>query len=328
MTKKTTRRNFIITSVAVAGGVMGANTLQTNNQNIKNNKPKINIPVSMPERTLGNTRIKVPLLGLGGAGRYTPLDKSSQEKEAIAIIERAIELGIKYYDTAASYGTNEDYLGKVLSPYRQQIFLATKTYNRDRDGMWRDLESSLQRLNTNYLDLWQLHSISSSEHIETIFSKNGGIKAIEEAKSQKIIRFAGITGHHEPNYIIEAIQRYPFDTTLIPINAAEIHHPRPFLPAVLPIAKQKNMGVIAMKVPAYGKLFQPRGLTGIQQAMSYSLSQPGVSCCVIPADSVEQLEENVNVARNFQQLNNIQLAEIEKRTANIWQESTFYRAWG
>lgn len=328
MTKKTTRRNFIITSVAVAGGVMGANTLQTNNQNLKNNKTTIQIPVSMPERTLGNTGIKVPLLGLGGAGRYTPLDKSSQENEAIEIIEKALELGIKYFDTAASYGTNEDYLGKVLPPYRQQIFLATKTYNRDRDGMWRELERSLKRLNTDYLDLWQLHSISSSSHIETIFSKNGGIQAIEEAKEQKIIKFAGITGHHEPSFIIEAIRRYPFDTTLIPVNAAEIHHPRSFLPGVLPIAKQKNMGVIAMKVPAYGRLFQPGGLTGIQQAMSYSLSQLGVSCCVIPTDSVQQLEENVNVARNFQQLNNTQLAEIEKLTANIWQESTFYRSWG
>ena len=326
MTKKTTRRNFIITSVTVAGGVMGVNSLQNNSKN--NTKTQIKIPLSIPKRTLGNTGIKVPLLGLGGAGRSTPLDKSSRENEAIAIIERALELGIKYFDTAASYGTNEDYLGKVLPPYRQQIFLATKTYNRDRDGMWRQLESSLKRLNTDYLDLWQLHSLSSSEHIETIFSKNGGIKAVEEAKEQKIIRFAGITAHHEPSFILEALRRYPFHTALIPINAAEIHHPRSFLPAVLPIAKQKNIGVIAMKVPAYGRLFQAGGLSGIQQAMSYSLSQSGVSCCIIPADSVEQLEENVKVASSFQQLNNQQLAEIEKRTANIWEESTFYRAWG
>ncbi|WP_353929272.1 aldo/keto reductase [Okeanomitos corallinicola TIOX110] len=325
MTEKTTRRNFLITSVAVAGGVMGANSLQKNN---KSKSSQIKIPTSMPERVLGSTGIKVPLLGLGGAGTYTPLDKYNREKEAIAIIERALELGIKYFDTAASYGTNEDYLGQVLPPYRQQIFLATKTYNRDRDGMWRELENSLKRLNTDYLDLWQLHSISSSAHIETIFSKNGGIKAIEEAKEQKIIRFAGITGHHEPSFIIEAMRRYAFNTTLIPINAAEIHHPRSFLPVVLPLAQQKNIGVIAMKVPAYGKLFQAGGLTGIQQAMSYSLSQPGVSCCIIPADNVQQLEENVKVARDFKQLNDIQLAEIEKLTANIWQNSTFYRSWG
>ncbi|NES99932.1 MAG: aldo/keto reductase [Sphaerospermopsis sp. SIO1G1] len=328
MERISTRRNFLITSVAVAGSVIGVNSLQNNNQSNNNAKIQAQIPLSIPERTLGNTGIKVPLLGLGGAGRNTPLDKYNQEKEAIEIIERALELGIKYFDTAASYGTNEDYLGKVLPPYREQIFLATKTYNRNRDEMWRELERSLKRLNTDYLDLWQLHSLSSSAHIENIFRKNGGIKAIEEAKEQKIIRFAGITGHHEPSFIIEALRRYPFDTTLIPINAAEIHHPRSFLPAVLPIAKQKNIGVIAMKVPAYGKLFQPGGLTGIQQAMNYSLSQPGVSCCIIPADSVQQLEENVQVASNFQQLQKTQLAAIEKRTANIWRDSTFYRAWG
>ena len=83
-----------------------------------------------------------------------------------------------------------------------------------------------------------------------------------------------------------------------------------------------------MKVPAYGRLFQAGGLSGIQQAMGYSLSQAGVSCCIIPADSVQQLEENVKVASSFQQLNNQQLAEIEQKTANIWQDSTFYRAWG
>ncbi len=321
MVEKTTRRNFLITSVAVAGGVMGASTSQKETSTGGS-------PATMPERVLGSTGVKVPILGLGGAGTKTPLDKEDREGEALAIIARAFELGIRYFDTAASYGTNEIYLGKVLPPHRAKIFLASKTYEKERDGAWRELERSLKRLNTSYLDLWQLHSVALPEHVQKIFGANGAIKALEEAKEQKIVRFVGITGHHEPDVIVEAMRRYQFHTTLIPINAADKHHPRPYFPLVLPLARQQNVGVIAMKVPAYGKLFQPGGLTGMQQAMSYTLSQPGVHCCIIPADNVQQLAENVQVARTFKQLNSNQLDTLEKRTAQIWQDTTFYRAWG
>ncbi len=322
MAEKTTRRNFLITSVAVAGGTVGISSLLQ-----KKTSKAAKSPAIMPERVLGRTEVKVPIFGLGGAGTKTPLDKEDREGEALAIIERALELGIRYFDTAASYGANEVYLGKVLPSYRSKIFLASKTYEKERDGAWRELERSLKRLNTDYLDLWQLHSVALPEHVEKIFGPNGAIKALEEAKEQKIVRFGGVTGHHEPDVMVEAMRRYPFDTTLIPVNAADKHHQRPYFPLVLPLARQQNVGVIAMKVPAYGKLFQPGGLTGIGQAMGYSLSQPGVHCCIISTDDVKQLEENVKVARAFEQLSNRQLAALEKRAAKIWQDSTFYRAW-
>lgn len=321
MLEKTTRRNFLITSVGVAGIAVGASSLQKGTSTAKS-------PATMPERVLGRTKVKVPILGLGGAGTKTPLDKEDRGGDALAIIARAFELGIRYFDTAASYGANEIYLGKVLPSYRSKIFLASKTYEKERDGAWRELERSLKRLNTDYLDLWQLHSVASPEHVQKIFGANGAIKALEEAKEQKIVQFGGVTGHHEPDVIVEAMRRYRFDTTLIPVNAADKHHQRPYFPLVLPLARQQNVGVIAMKVPAYGKLFQPGGLTGMPQAMGYTLSQPGVHCCIISADDVKQLEENVKVARAFEQLSNRQLAALEKRTAKIWQDSTFYRAWG
>lgn len=322
MVKRTTRRNFLITSVAVAGSVVGAST--SSKETFKAAKS----PTTMPERVLGRTGVKIPVLGLGGAGTKTPLDKEDKESEALAIIERAFELGIRYFDTAASYGANEIYLGKVLPSYRSKLFLASKTYKKDRDSAWRELELSLQRLNTDYLDLWQLHSVALPEHVQKIFEPDGAIKALEEAKEQKIVRFVGITGHHEPDVIVESMRRYQFDTTLIPVNAADKHHLRPYFPLVLPLARQQNVGVIAMKVPAYGKLFQPGGLTRMQQAMDYTLSQTGVHCCIISADNVQQLEANVEVARAFEQLSSEQLAAIEELTAKIWQDSTFYRAWG
>jgi aryl-alcohol dehydrogenase-like predicted oxidoreductase len=324
MKRKATRRTFLTTSVAIAGGVIGSTTLKKNIGSFAQHQP----PVlgKMPERVLGNTGIKLPIFGLGGAGQ-TPLSWENQEAAAVAIIERALELGIRYFDTASSYGPSEDYLGKVLPAHREQVFLASKTAIRNRDGAWRELEQSLKRLKTNYLDLWQLHHVSFPQELTNIFSKNGVIKALEEAKEQKIVRFVGITGHHEPNIIAEGLSRYPFDTTLICINAADKHHPRPFITSVLPIARAKNIGVIAMKIPAYGRLFKPGVLEGMHQAMGYTLSQPGVHICVIAAETVAQLESNVEVARQFQPLNQTALQEIEQRTLTSWEDNTFFRAW-
>ncbi|MEW6497471.1 MAG: aldo/keto reductase [Cyanobacteriota bacterium] len=324
MTGKTTRRTFLVSSVAAAGGIIGSSVLNQNRTSASKTQPLVT--TTMLERELGKTGVRVPIFGLGGAGQ-TPLSWENREKESVEIIERALELGIRYFDTAAEYGPSEDNMGKVLPPYREHLFLASKTSERDRDGAWRELERSLKRLKTDHLDLWQLHHVSFDREIDEIFSKNGAIKAIEEAKAQKLIRFAGITGHHEPNIIIEGLRRYPFDTTLIPVNAAEKHHPRSFIRSVLPVAREKGVGVIAMKVPAYGKLFKPGVLDGMHQALGYTLSQPGVHCCVIAAENVAQLESNVEVARAFQPLNEAALAQIEQRTAAHWQDNTFYRAW-
>ncbi len=331
MNRKPTRRTFLATSVAVAGGIIGGAALKQNLTSASNNQPSGTTNQSpntkaMPERLLGNTGVTVPIFGLGGAGQ-TPLSWANHEKQAVEIIERALQLGIRYFDTAANYGPSEDYLGKVLPAHRDKIFLASKTEARDRDGAWRDLERSLKRLNTDRLDLWQLHHVSFKEELDKIFGKDGASKAIEEAKAQKLIRFAGITGHHEPDVIAEGLRRYPFDTTLICVNAADKHHPRPFIPTVLPVAREKNVGVIAMKVPAYGRLLKPGVLDGMHQAMGYTLSQPGVHCCVIAAETVAQLESNLEVARAFQPLDETALREIEQRTVAAWQDNTFFRAW-
>ena len=326
MLRRTTRRTFLTTSAVVAGGIVGGAVLQRSTTSYFAQKDSVAVTAVMPEKVLGSTGVSVPIFGLGGAGQ-TPLSWNDREGDAIPIIERALELGIRYFDTAAEYGPSEDYLGKVLPAYRNRIFLASKTAARDRDGAWRELERSLKRLKTDHLDLWQLHHVSSEPELDTIFGKHGAIKAVEEAKQQKLIRFAGITGHHEPAIIAEGLRRYPFNTTLIPINAADKHHPRPFIPSVLPLTREKQVGVIAMKVPAYGKLFKPGVLDGMREALGYTLSQPGVHCCVIAAETVAQLESNVNVARAFQPLSSTALADIEQRTATTWQEQTFYRAW-
>lgn len=142
-----------------------------------------------------------------------------------------------------------------------------------------------------------------------------------------MIRFSGITGHRDPGVIAVGLRRYPFDHVLIPVNAADPHHPQPFLPTVLPLAREQNVGVTAMKVPAYGRLLKPGVLDGMHQALGYALSQPGVHCAAIAADTIAQLQENVRVAKEFQPLDASALAEIEQRTAVAWQDNTFFRAW-
>ena len=318
-----TRRSFLITSLTTAIGVAGCSATQRQIAAAPTPLPELG---SFPVRQLGRTNIQLPILGLGGAGN-TPLSWENGEEAALEQIERALALGIRYFDTAASYGPSESYLGKVLPPYRDEVFLSSKTSARDRDGAWRELEQSLQRLKTDYLDLWQFHHVSFESDLDTLLGKGGAVQAFEEAKAQGLVRFSGITGHHEPDVIAAGLQRYPFDHALIPVNAADPHHPRPFIPGVLPTARAQNVGITAMKVPAYGRLFKPGVLDGMNQALGYALSQPGVHCAVIAARSIEQLEENVRVARAFQTLDAAALLEIEQKTAIAWQDNTFFRSW-
>ncbi|MEL6777935.1 MAG: aldo/keto reductase [Cyanobacteria bacterium J06597_16] len=330
-----TRRTFLATSVTAALGIVGCSTAQQQNS-VLSATPGLDAPVvtpkalpltnALPIRQLGRTNIALPVLGLGGAGK-TPLNWPNAEQSAIAQVERALALGIRYFDTAASYGPSEEYLGKILPAYREEIFLASKTSGRDYDSAWRDLERSLTRLNTDYLDLWQFHHVSFESDLDTLLGKNGAVKALEEAQAQGLVRFSGLTGHHEPDIIAAGLQRYPFDHALIPVNAADAHHPRPFIPGVLPVAQAQNVGITAMKVPAYGRLFKPGVLEGMPQALGYTLSQAGVHCAVIAAESIEQLEENVQAAQTFEPLSAEALADIEQRTAAAWQDNTFFRAW-
>ena len=160
-----------------------------------------------------------------------------------------------------------------------------------------------------------------------MFGENGAAKALKEAKEQGLDRLSGITGHHEPDIIDAGLERYPFDHALIPVNAAATHHPRPFIPTVLPAAIAQNVGITAMKVPAYGRLFKPGVLEGMHQALGYTLSQQGVHCAIIAAETIEQLEENVQAAQSFQALDAAALAAIEQKTATAWEDNTFFRAW-
>ena len=203
----------------------------------------------MPTRNLGKTGYKVGIFSLGG---QAALEQPNNFDVAVPIIERALDLGVNYIDTSSIYGGperwSEQYVGKVMAHRRNEAFLATKTKERTRDGSMRMIEKSLQLLQTDHVDLWQLHDIGTMTDVNEVFAKGGAMEALLEMQEQKVVRHLGITGHYRPDALMECIRRYPFDTILMAMNAADPHH-YSFNEALLPLAVERQMGIIGMKIP-------------------------------------------------------------------------------
>lgn len=282
-------------------------------------------PQDMATRPLGKTGHQVRLFSLGG---QATIEQPDQLEESVAIINRAIDLGVNYIDTAAAYGRgiSQSYIGEVMATRRHEVFLATKTHNRTRDGSKQLLEDSLKRLQTDHLDLWQLHNITRTEQLDQIFGKDGAIEAMIDARDQKIVRFLGITGHYDPAVLMDGLRRFPFDTILMALNAADRHH-TPFQDTVLPLANEMGIGVIGMKIPARGRMFREGGVTAMRDAMHYVLTLP-VSTVIIGCDSVAQLEDNVRLAREFTPLPDGEMRRIEALTAPYATEAAFFKKTG
>lgn len=263
----------------------------------------------IPKRALGRTGEEVTILGLGGEGI---LRTHGYERDASAVITRALDLGITYFDTAPAYASSRDYLGATLGERRKRIFLASKTAERSRDGSLRILDDSLRRLRTDHLDLWQLHDLRTFDDVDAIFSPNGAIHALTEAREQGRVRYLGITGHHDPEILLEAMRRFEFDTALVALNCADLAR-MPFSRTVLPEAAARNMGVIAMKVYSAGVLVGPRGSCRPEEALRYALSLDGVSLAIIGCHTPEQVEQNVGIARGFVRMSADEMRVLEQR---------------
>lgn len=298
---------------------------------------------AMPTRNLGRTGYKVGIFSLGGQAE---VEKPNNEALAVSIVERALDLGINYVDSAAAYGGKERwsqrYIGQVMKRRRAEAFLTSKTHDRTRDGSLKLLEESLKLLNTDHLDLWQLHRVATQQDIDQIFGKGGAIEALLEAREQKMVRFLGITGHTDPEILMEGIRRFPFDTILMAVNAADKHH-LAFTEKLLPMAVEKQMGIIGMKIPARGRILaswtppppdpnrppQPGtrpGTLAFKEALYYVMSLP-VSTVIVGCDSPAQVEENVRLAREFTPLSEAQMEAISAKTEPVARQALFFRRW-
>ncbi|MDO8837186.1 MAG: aldo/keto reductase [Vicinamibacterales bacterium] len=302
------RRDFVKIGVVGAAGIAMA--------------PALGAAAPMPERPLGRTGHNVRLFSLGG---QATIEKEGTHDTSLAIINRAIDLGVNYIDTAAGYGRgiSQMYIGEVMATRRKEVFLATKTRSRERDGALRDLEQSLKSLKTDHIDLWQIHNVMRDEEVEQILGKGGAIEAMLQARDQKMIRFIGITGHFDPAVLVKAMQRFEFDAVLMALNPADKHR-LSFIQELLPLANEKKMGVIGMKIPARGRIFKEGAITSIKDPMRYVLTLP-VSTVIIGCDTVAQLEENVKIAQTFTPMSQADMARLEGMTASYESDAAFFK---
>jgi hypothetical protein len=345
------RRDFLKAGgVSIAAGLANAALPPVARADVPVDIPSVSasraVQEMMPTRNLGKTGFRTGIFGLGGQGA---LERVNNAAVAVPVIERALELGVNYFDTSAIYGGpdrwSEQYLGKALKGHRDQVYIASKTKERTRDAAMRNIEVSLKLLNTDHLDAWQLHDVGVSEDVETIFGKGGAIEALTAAREQKMVRFLGVTGRFRPDALMECIRRFPFDTVLMGLNAADKYY-YSFEKELLPLAVEKQMGIVGMKVMARGRILSswtpppvevqkkswegtgaiattPGTLTK-QETMFYTLSLP-ISTAIIGCDSVGQVEECVEMARAFTPLSEKQMAALEEKTEPIAKQALFFR---
>lgn len=247
--------------------------------------------MNIPFRILGRTGVTVTCIGLGGEG---VLRTFNREKEAYDLINRAIDLGINYFESARAYAGSESYYGKALRDRRKGIFLTSKSHARDKHGAMAHLQETLKMMHTDHLDLWQVHDMRTEDDIREVFGPGGAIEAFLEAKGKGLTRFIGVTGHHDPAILRKCIEIADFDTVLMPVNPAEAHY-KSFIKSVLPVAEQKRMGIVAMKVYFRGFAARIPWYESMEPFLHFALSHP-VSTAVIGCDSIQQLEENVGFA--------------------------------
>ena len=191
----------------------------------------------IPLRDLGKTGVQVTSIGLGGEGVLRTFDR---DRDAYALINKALDLGINYFESARAYAGSESYYGMALKERRKEIFLTSKSHARDKKGALAHLHETLKNMKTDYLDLWQVHDMRTEAEVREVFGPGGALEAFVQAKEKGMTRFIGVTGHHDPAILRKCISSAEFDTVLLPVNPAETHH-KSYIETVLPVAEKKNM---------------------------------------------------------------------------------------
>mgnify|MGYP001056011820 CR=1 FL=1 len=233
----------------------------------------------MKKALLGNTGMEVSVIGLGGI----PIQRVNEE-DAINIILECKKQGINFIDTARGYTVSEEYIGKGLKAAgRENFYIATKAMSYDYDSMKKSIDESLNTMDIDYIDLYQIHSVGTKQQLETALSENGALKALIEAKAQGLIKHIGITGHVR-EILIEAIDNNEFETVQFPFNPVEPQGTELFLKA-----KQKGMGTIAMKPIAGGAFEHPL------LSLKYILNSGLITIAIPGMDSIKHVIENAQV---------------------------------
>jgi aryl-alcohol dehydrogenase-like predicted oxidoreductase len=286
MAKKDTlsRRDFLGKSGLALGAVAALPAM-----------PAASAAGQLPHRILGRTGVSVPILAFGCGSRFLMYEA---EEDGLAALNRVIDLGITYLDTAIDYGDgkSETRVGKVMKTRRKEVFLATKipVRARTRDSALREVEASLKRLQTDHVDLLHIHSLGDEADLAKIEAPDGVLKALYELRSQKTARFIGMTSHTDGAVMAKAIQHNDLDCVQMAMNPARALR---FEELALPAAKAKNLGVLLMKVTAQEKLIGP-GKPDTASLLRYAWSLP-VSAVVCGMPKLEFVVSNAASARGF-----------------------------
>lgn len=268
-------------------------------------KPK---DMGIPTTTFGKSGVKVSIIAQGGAR----MDLHPTVDAAAAHVRRVYDLGITYFDCARLYwgGRAEEAYGIGLQGVRKNVFLTTKSPQRTAQGAQQDLETSLRLLKTDYVDLWQMHTIENQSDIDKILAPGGAMEAFEAAKKAGKCRMIGFTGHYDPAAHAALLKAYgKWDTVMMPIHAADQEY-LSFEKTALPIAKEFGIGVQAIKV--FGKANLLRSLNP-NECLRYTLSQPGVHVAICGAGTQGQMEDNIRTAQSFKTLTAEESADVRKR---------------
>jgi predicted aldo/keto reductase-like oxidoreductase len=248
--------------------------------------------VIMETRPFGKTGENFPILSFGGQRIVD--EHQCTEEEAIEIVNTAIDRGIRYFDTAWIYseGQAETRLGKVIKHRRSEMWLATKTWDTTGDGARQQLETSLERLQTDYVDEWRLHNVWDYARLDEFTGKGGALEAAIQAREEGLVRYLSISCHTDPQILVEALDRFPFDSALIAVSALD-HFILSFAEEFLPVANARGVATIGMKVLGLGSLTHE-----VERSLRYAFSLP-VSTVIVGMETMAQLEKNLAIAESF-----------------------------
>lgn len=297
------RREFVHT--VLAGLAMGKAMVQAQEPS----------PAGIPTRPLGKTGQRVSIIALGG----WDIGAVRDDKEAIAIMHEAVDNGLTFFDNCWDYhrGRSEELMGRAMAEgkYRDKVFLMTKVCGRDYKTARQNLEDSLRRLRTDYIDLWQFHGIKWDDDPELIFAENGALRCALEAHKEGKVRFIGFTGHQNPRFHLAMLQKpYDWATVQMPTNILDAHY-ESFQKQVLPVCVERGIGVIGMKALASqnGRLVRELGIPA-PVLRRYALSLP-ISSLVCGIQSRANLRQDIEMARNFQPLTEEEINELLAKSA-------------
>jgi uncharacterized protein len=273
-------------------------------------------PGAIPQRKFGKADEMISCIGFGGHH----IGDAPDVKTAVNLIHQAVDAGITFFDNCWEYhrGKTEDWMGQGLKGRRDKVFLMTKvcTHGRDADLGMRMLEQSLNRLQTDHLDLWQIHGVSFDNDPELFVRPNGAAEALRKAKEQGKVRFVGFTGHKDPDIHLKMLNTgFPFDSVQMPLNAFDYHF-HSFQQKVVPELQKRGIAVLGMKaINGHGDAVK-KGILSGEEALRYAMSIPGVTTTITGIDRQEALDQAIKVASGFQPWSAQQMDELRDRVKN------------